>query len=115
MSRSVREYLKHIRDEITYLEAEGTGIDKDEFLSDETRKRAFVRSLEVIGEATKNIPEELQNEYPQIQWRAIAGMRDRLIHSYFGIDYDIVWDVLRNHIPVLAETIDAMLLREDIG
>jgi len=73
-----------------------------------------VRSLEVIGEATKNIPDELQNEYPQIQWRAIAGMRDRLIHSYFGIDYDIVWDVLRNHIPVLAETINVMLLRKDI-
>ncbi len=73
-----------------------------------------MRSLEVIGEATKNIPDKLQNEYPQIQWRAIAGMRDRLIHSYFGIDYDIVWDVLRNHIPVLAETINVMLLRKDI-
>lgn len=93
MSRSVREYLKHIRDEITYLEGESTDIDKDDFLDDETRKRAFVRSIEVIGEATKNIPENLRDEYPQIQWRAIAGMRDRLIHSYFGIDYDIVWDV----------------------
>ena len=114
MSRSVREYLKHIRDEITFLEAESAGINKIEFLGDEIRKRAFVRSIEVIGEATKNIPEGLRDEYPQIQWRAISGMRDRLIHGYFGIDYDIVWDVLRSHIPTLAETIDEMLRREDI-
>jgi uncharacterized protein with HEPN domain len=114
MSRSVREYLKHIRDEISYLESESAGIDKAQFLGDETRKRAFVRSIEVIGEATKNIPEGIREEYHQIQWRAIAGMRDHLIHGYFGIDYDIVWDVLRNHIPVLAETIDTILLRKDI-
>ena len=88
MSRSVREYLKHIRDEISYLESESAGIDKDEFLGDETRKRAFVRSIEVIGEAPKKIPEKIRDEYPQIQWRAIAGMRDHLIHGYFGIDVE---------------------------
>ena len=114
MSRSVREYLKHIRDEISYLETESAEIDKAEFLRDETLKRAFVRSIEVIGEATKNIPEDIRDEYPQIQWRAIAGMRNHLIHGYFGIDYDIVWDVLRNHIPALAETINDILLRDDI-
>jgi uncharacterized protein with HEPN domain len=114
MSRSVREYLKHIRDEIAYLEKEKEGLNKNAFLRDETRKRAFVRSIEVIGEATKNIPEDLRCDYPQIEWRAIAGMRDRLIHGYFGIDYDIVWDVLLHHIPVLSETIDTMLLQDDV-
>ena len=115
MSRSVREYLKHIRDEIVYIEAEVKGLEKTSFDGNETLKRAFVRSLEVIGEATKHIPENLRSEYPQIQWRAISGMRDRLIHHYFGIDYDIVWDVVQNHIPRLSDTVHKMLMREDIG
>jgi uncharacterized protein with HEPN domain len=59
-------------------------------MRDETLKRAFVRSIEVIGEATRNIPIETRQKYPQVDWKAMAGMRDRLIHGYFGIDYDIV-------------------------
>lgn len=96
MSRSGLEYLQHILDETEYLTDRGKGLNKDEFMRDETLKRAFVRSLEVIGEAAKQIPDDLRQKHGRVEWRAIAGMRDRLIHGYFGIDYDIVWDVVVN-------------------
>ena len=67
-------------------------------LSDETIRRAFVRSLEVIGEATKNLPPEFREEHDHVDASAIAGMRDKLRHGYFGVDYDIVWDVVLNEL-----------------
>lgn len=94
MSLLSLEYLRHILDETIYLEDRAKGLSKDGFVQDETLKKAFVRSLEIIGEATKNIPTELRQQYSHIDWRAMAGMRDRLIHRYFGIDYDLVWDVV---------------------
>ena len=83
MSRSSLEYLRHILDEVIYLEGRAEGLSKDEFMQNETLKRAFVRSLEVIGEATKNIPTSLRQKYSHIDWRAMAGMRDRLITQVF--------------------------------
>ena len=76
-------------------------------------KRAFVRSIEIMGEAVKQIPQSICQEHPEIEWRAMTGMRDRSIHGYFGVDYDIVWDVVTNKIPGLTETIRQML-DEDI-
>lgn len=99
MSPSAREYLQHILDETTYI-INSFGLDKATFLQDETLKRAYIRSIEDIGEAVKQL-HELRQKFSTIEWRAIARMRDRLIHNYFGVDYDIVWDVLTNKIPAL--------------
>jgi uncharacterized protein with HEPN domain len=84
-------------------------MDLSRFLSDETLRRAFVRSLEVIGEAVKGLPDEFRREHDDIEWRAMAGMRDRLIHGYFGVDYEIVWDVVSRRIPVIRRRIGEIL------
>ena len=115
MSRSSLEYLRHILDETMYLTDHAQGLSKDKFMQDETLQRAFVRSLEVIGEATKNISAELRQKYSHIDWRAIAGMRDRLIHHYFGVDYDIVWDAVTNRIPSLQQEIQQIIQSESDG
>lgn len=86
----------------------------DSFLRDETLKRAFVRSLEVMGEAVKQIPDSVRQKHTGVEWRAIAGMRDRLIHAYYGVNYRTVWDAVTNNVPALAENIELILTRNDI-
>ncbi len=103
------EYLKHIRDECEFISTKSEGLTRVLFDQDETLKRAFVRSIEIIGEATKNISTEFRLKYPDIDWKRIAGMRDVLIHSYFGVDYVIVWDVVKNHIPTLHSRIKEII------
>ncbi|MBY5958089.1 DUF86 domain-containing protein [Membranicola marinus] len=85
------------------------GLTYEQLIQDETLKRAVVRSLEIIGEATKKIEPEIKRSNPKVQWREMAGMRDRLIHNYAGVNYRIVWDILKNKIPALRKEIKKIL------
>ncbi|OGO39001.1 MAG: hypothetical protein A2Z03_00760 [Chloroflexi bacterium RBG_16_56_8] len=103
------DYLRHILDETIFIQDQAKGLTKERLLQDAMAKRGFVRSIEIIGEAAKQVPPDFRQKYTQVDWRAIAGMRDRLVHDYFGIDYDIVWDVIVNKVPALKQEIERII------
>jgi len=113
MSKLSLEYLKHIFEETTFILVKVSKVSEDDFYNDATLKRAIVRSLEVIGEASKSIPESFKEKNDDIDWKNIARMRDKLIHHYFGIDYSIVWDVVKNEIPFLHSRITELIQNEE--
>jgi uncharacterized protein with HEPN domain len=103
-----RDYIRHILTETDFLLHESEGLSREDFLANETLRRAFVRSLEIIGEASKRLPASFRDAHPQVEWRSMARMRDRLIHGYFGVDYELVWEVVQMKIPWLHRTLQQL-------
>jgi uncharacterized protein with HEPN domain len=112
MSPSLIEYLEHIQKELDFLVSNSKKIDYETFLNDDFISRAFLRSLEMIGEAAKKVPDEIRYKYPEVEWRSMAGLRDVLIHQYFQVDYSLVWDAIQEEVPTAKEWIDIILEQE---
>ena len=85
------------------------GTEKDALAGDRRTSDAVVRNLEIVGEAVKKLPAQVKRDHPEVEWKKIAGLRDILVHDYFGIDMDIVWDVVQNKLPVFAEQVQRIL------
>jgi uncharacterized protein with HEPN domain len=109
MPRDSRVYLEDILEAIRKVKTYTSGLSKAAFLQDEKTFDAVVRNLEVIGEAVKNIPADFREKYPAVGWKKIAGLRDILVHEYFGIDAEIVWDIIHRKLPALETEVGKML------
>ena len=110
MSRTVslfiKDILQNMNDAMEFIE----GISYDQFAADKKTLNAVLRSIEVIGEATKNIPDEVRAKYPLVPWKEMAGMRDKVIHSYFGVDLETIWLVIKDSIPAIKPLMQQVLL-----
>jgi uncharacterized protein with HEPN domain len=96
-------YISHILEASQELSEFIKGIDKKNFLASKVIRAATVRQIQIVGEAAKKLSDKTKNEYPGIPWKDIAGMRDKLVHDYFGVDYDAVWDTITIDIPSLVK------------
>jgi uncharacterized protein with HEPN domain len=109
MPRDSRVYLEDILEATRKATVYTGSLSKVAFLEDEKTLDAVVRNLEVIGEAVKKLPEDLRAQHSAVEWKKIAGLRDILIHEYFGLDAEIVWDIVQNKVPALDREVRTML------
>jgi len=109
MQREPRVFLEDILTAAVKVEKFTKGLSYEDFIDNDLVVDAVIKNILVIGEATKNIPEEIRKINAQIEWRKMAGMRDMMIHGYFSINYRIVWDVVQNKIPTLKQQIEVIL------
>ena len=110
MSRDYKAYLMDIVESISKIKEYTKDVTREEFFRNKLLQDAVVRNLEIIGEAVKKIPAEIKNAKPDVEWRKFAGLRDILIHAYFGIDVEIIWDVISHKICILEKHIKDILL-----
>lgn len=96
-------YIEHTLDSINAIEQFSKGMNKKELISNRLKQSAIIREIEIIGEATKNISQSLKNKHQEITWKEIAGTRDKMIHHYFGVDLNIVWDIIKINLPDLKD------------
>lgn len=109
MIREILDYLEDILESINNIERFVEGMDFNDFKKDEKTIYAVIRALEIIGEAVKNIPEEIKKKYPEIPWKNMAGMRDKLIHEYFGVNKRVVWDAIKEELPNIKPLFEKIL------
>ena len=107
--RDIRLFIIDIMESIQKIELYTHETSYEAFLKDDKTKDAVLRNLEVIGEAVRNLPESVKEKYPDPEWKEAAGMRDRLIHEYFGVSYSIVWETVKNDLPSFKRKIEQVL------
>ncbi len=109
MKRNLKLFMKDIITASMDIQEFVFGMTYSEFLHDKKTTSAVIRQFEIIGEAVKNIPESIKQNHPEIPWKDISGMRDRLIHGYFGLDYQLVWDTIETKLPELIASVEQIL------
>lgn len=107
--RDSTQFLLDIIESIADIEEFIKGIEFDEFSSDKKTVYAVMKALEIIGEASKNIPETLKNEHSEVPWKLMAGIRDKVVHGYFVVDLPIIWSTIKKDIPSLKEPLEEIL------
>jgi len=106
MKKDPKIFIEHILESILKIESFSKGLTRENFFKDELRQSAVIRQLEIIGEAAKNLSEKLKEETKEIPWRDVAGLRDKIIHHYFDVDYKTIWDIVQNNLPELKQVLD---------
>ena len=110
MPRDSNVYLEDILEAVGKIRSYTDGLSYESFRVSSMAVDAVIRNLEVIGEAAKQIPDSIRTQAPEVPWKRIAGLRDILIHEYFGIDMDIIWDIVQNKLPMLEKLVNQILL-----